>query len=84
MIIFLTLVIVLWFGLGYVAAAKAFAYFQREFSIIARQSKGGDKLNSLMIFIFGVTGFMGYLIFTMSNPRASFTSHGFDWFWPIR
>ncbi len=84
MITFLTLVIVLWFGLGYVTAAKAFAHFQREFSIIARQSKGSDKFNSLMLFIFGVPGFIGYLMFTMCNPRASFTLHGFDWFWPIR
>ena len=71
--------VILWLGLGYLAAARAFAYFQGEFPKKAKEFKNKDKRDSYILVIGGLPAFISAITTTFR-----WGNHGFDWLWPIR
>ena len=71
--------IILWFGLGYIAAAKDFAYFQGEFPRLTKNQKNSNKRDACILFIGGLPAFLHTFL-----PTFPWGNHGFDWLWPIR
>ena len=79
MLIFILGALILWLGLGYIAAAREFAYFQNKFPLIAKAKKNRDKRDSYLLFFGGISAFI-----SMFTTSFIWKNHGFDWLWPIR
>ncbi len=74
-----TAAVVLWFSLGYIAAARDFAYFQGEFPESAKAKKNKDKHDACILFLGGLPAFISAF-----GTTFHWGNYGFDWLWPIR
>ena len=65
----------IWLACGYIAAAANFAYFQRQWPVLAAKDLRCDRRESGLVM---VTGLLSLLVsYVLGHYR-----HGFVWNWP--
>lgn len=82
---FTAIVVAGWLGTGYVTSAYFFAYFQREFSCIAKSQRAGDKRMALLMALFGppaaLGGVLAVRVWANMNSRKAYHGFDFGWLW---
>jgi hypothetical protein len=72
----IALIIIGWFGCGFLAAGFIFAFFQKKFYLIAKECRVGDFVFSLFLVIFGPLYLIGTIISLWSLNTVEVVGHG--------
>ena len=68
----------IWVGSGIVHYGGAFAYWQRQFPLIAESNRRSDMLSSFIVSLFGPIALLALVFHWAVNGRGFFR-HGFKW-----